>query len=465
MASIELLQAHKIAEQKRAEARRLRVERGLPVDQHKDPVKQAQLQANIARLRPGTKQAPGPTLAEMAAQLDQLPEHLGWHNVALSQLIRRKQVATPKPPAVHAPLLPLEQDTNSVGGAKPLPETIKVYPSIALAILRQEHSAAARIYYLLRAVDVEGRGWLRIDKIRQQLTSLKSNLRIAKKKTGENSAWRNLRGLLHRGEGIFWTRDNQDRLWLHGAARIAATLECPQLYGEPVAIPLKAFVAGIQQVRSYLYASFHAGREKTTSRGRGVERPISQRCLQEVSRLSARTQTRYNKTARLKVRKNYTLGGRSDNEMLQERLYQNMGNAFTFKDVKGRHGRRGASYIASRLPNSYHTPLVHEPRGRHSKINDTLQEIDLVTNVGEEGAEMEISASSLLTQRGNGSEPDYPELFYQDSKRASKASMREQDVDHFFVSHVRSGRKRCGFWYELPAEDPTSKTTRGNHFA
>ena len=462
MASPELLQALKLAEQKRVEARRLRVERGLPVDQHLDPAKRKALQANIARLQKGREPASQPTLAEMASQLNQLPAHLGWHNVALAKLIR--QATNEATPIVEQPLL-FPEILVAKPDEKQLATNVKVYPSIALAILRQEHSAAARIYYLLRAIDVEGRGWLRIDKVRQQLTSLKSNLRIAKKKTGENSAWRNLRGLLHRGEGIFWTRDNQDRLWLHGAARIAATLECPQLYGEPVAIPLKAFVDGIQQVRSYLYASFHAGREKTTSRGRGVERPISQRCLQEVSRLSARTQTRYNKTARLKVRKNYTLGGRSDNEMLQERLYQNMGNAFTFKDVKGRHGRRGASYIASRLPNSYHTPLVHEPRGRHSKINDTLQEIDLVTNVGEEGAEMEISASSLLTQRGNGSEPDYPELFYQDSKRASKASMREQDVDHFFVSHVRSGRKRCGFWYELPAEEPNPKTTRGNHFA
>ena len=454
MLSDDLRKALEIADKKRAEARRLRLAQGLPVDQHQDPASVARLQNNISRIHPSQTEPEQPTLAELTETINALPAHLGWHNVALTELVRRNAEPKPAEPVVQQLPIPLETSEPTPDVPKPYPETVKVYPSIAAAILRKESSAPARIYFLLRTIDTNGRGCLSLDLIQDELTTSKKPLRIAKAKTSDKNAWRNLRGLLRRGDGIFWTRDEENNcLWLHSAARIALAMGCKQIHGEPIAVPVSAFVEGIQQVRAYLYASFHAGREKINKQGRGVDRPISQASLLTVTAVSGRTQTRYNEVAKLKVRKNYAIGGHSDDDALKERLCEKWGNAFTFKDYKGRHGRRGSSYVASRLPNSYHTSLLHVARGRHSKINDILQDIDLVTNVGEEGAEAEVSASSLLTQRGNGSGQDNRELFYQDSKRASKASSHERDIDHFFISHVRSRRKQCGFWYEIPALD------------
>ncbi len=444
----ELERAHKLLLHKREASRRLRLERGLPVDQHLDPVKHKAFREQYARRQAKTL----PTLAEMVEAAAQLPAHLGWHSTPVAELVRRKQLAdkATAEEAEQPPLFPEEEpivpSIDPVGEIDPKTATVKVYPTIALAILRREHSAAGRVYFLLR----------------ERLTAKPSKFRIViHRRTSKQNAWRNLRGLLKRGEGIFWTRDEKHhRLWLHGAHRIALALGCEKLADEPVLLPVKGFLQGIQKVRAYLLASFHTGREKLNKHGRHVDRPISQAQLEALSAVSDRSQRRYHKAARVKVRKNYTLGTVCEADELKERLYDKWGNAFAFKDVKGRHGRAGNCYLASRLPNSYQTSLAQCARGRQQKINAYLDGIDLVPNVGEEGAEAAVSASSLLTQRGNGSGRDSVKLFFHNAKLAGRASGREREVDHFFASHVRSRLKRCSFWYELPAEDRAGEVRR-----
>ncbi len=448
----------KLTEQKRAEARQVRLARGLPVDQHLDPVKHQAFREQYARRQ---AQKP-PTLAEMVEAAAQLPAHLGWHSTPVAELVRKKQLAdaAAAEAAEQPPLFPEKEPaaptppTDPVGEINPKTATVKVYPSIALAILRREHSAAGRIYFLLRALDPHGRGWLSVKYVRKKMCAKRSGFRIAKRGVSEDNAWRNLRGLLKRGDGLFWSHDpKQGRLWLHGMQRIALALNCSRLTDEPVLLPVKGFLQGIQKVRAYLLASFHTGREKLNKHGRHVDQPISQARLQALSAVSDRSQRRYHKVARVKVRKNFTLGTVCEADELKERLYDKWGNAFAFKDVKGRHGRAGNRYLASRLPNSYQTSLAQCARGRQQKINAYLDGIDLVPNVGEQGAEASVSASSLLTQRGNGSGRDSVKLFFHNAKLAGRASRREREVDHFFASHVRSRVKRCGFWYELPAEE------------
>ena len=49
------------------------------------------------------------------------------------------------------------------GGGIPLAEireTVTVYPSLLLAMLKQNQEAAGRVYLLLRYLDKAGRGWL-----------------------------------------------------------------------------------------------------------------------------------------------------------------------------------------------------------------------------------------------------------------------------------------------------------------
>lgn len=93
-------------------------------------------------------------------------------------------------------------------------------------MLKQHQEAPGRVWLLLRAIDHDGRGWLTVDEARKQLTGKDSPLRCC--------GWRRLRQLLREGTGIFWHRDEQDRLWLGGAHRIAYTLDCGRLQGFPL---------------------------------------------------------------------------------------------------------------------------------------------------------------------------------------------------------------------------------------
>src|SRR5690606_20744150 len=110
-----------------------------------------------------------------------------------------------------------------------------------------------RVYFLLRVIDSAGRGWLPIEHVRQQLTQKDSPVKFC--------GWRRLRQLLREGEGIFWQRDDQDRLWLIGAHRIAYKLDSARLQGFPVELPISALLGGIQAVRAAFYATFHGGRD------------------------------------------------------------------------------------------------------------------------------------------------------------------------------------------------------------
>ncbi len=184
----------KLTEQKRAKARQARLDRGLPVDQHLDPIKHQAFREQYARRQ---AQKP-PTLAEMVEAAAQLPAHLGWHSTPVAELVRKKQLAdaaaaeAAEQPFIFPEKEPVVPSIDLVGEIDPQTATVKVYPAIALAILRREHSAAGRIYFLLRALDPHGRGWLSVKYIRKKMCAERSGFRIAKRGVSEDNAWRNL---------------------------------------------------------------------------------------------------------------------------------------------------------------------------------------------------------------------------------------------------------------------------------
>ena len=60
-----------------------------------------------------------------------------------------------------------------------------VQPSLLVGMLKQEVAAIGRIYLLCRHLDADGRGWLSIAALREQLTAKESPLRVC--------GWRRLR--------------------------------------------------------------------------------------------------------------------------------------------------------------------------------------------------------------------------------------------------------------------------------
>ena len=246
----------------------------------------------------------------------------------------------------------------SVSAASCAAQTVVVHPTILLAMLRQHLEAPGRVWLLLRAIDRDGRGWLDVEDIRRHFTEKDSPHLIC--------GWRRLRQLLVQGEGLFWHRDDQDRLWLYGAHRIAYKLDSGRLQGFPVELPISALLGGIQSVRAAFYATFHGGRDS---------KPISRETLESLSGIPGRTQLEYDRVARVERRRNIAVGERYSQEHAQDRAWKQGRAVFHFVDTEGRQGRQGREYVAWHLPNSYRADYQRRSRGSRKRLNRKLADL------------------------------------------------------------------------------------------
>ena len=283
-------------------------------------------------------------------------------------------------------------------------------------MLKQDQAAAGRVYLLLRHLDKNGRGWLPVDEIRERLTRKESPLKVM--------GWRRLRQLFHQGEGVFWERDDQDRLWLRSALKIALELDCHRLQGKRVELPLKALLGGIGTVRAHFYASFHSGRS--------TDNPISRDTLESITGLSPRTQRAYDHLAGVKRQRNMAVGPKNNKISAEEQYWQRGRAVFTFVDALGKQGPKNREYLAWQLPNSYQAPHQQRSKGRQKKINQQL--VSLVEN-GVQGNDQH----------------EVDKLFWRDGAAAGKAYSREQELDAYWprgATRQRSGQ----LWWVLVSE-------------
>lgn len=323
-----------------------------------------QAQARLLELRATLgieTKATSPSLLPVASK----PEPINWMRLnAEAELQRRREhagilTAYPNPclcaSSGHSqpPRIITEPPSGSAS-----PQSIVVHPTLVLALLREKLEAPGRVYFLLRFVDHQGRGWLRIEDIRRELTHKDSLLKIC--------GWRRLRQLLSQGEGLFWRQDAQDRLWLKGLHRIAYRLDFGRLQGFPIELPIKALLGGIQAVRAAFYACFHGGRDS---------KPISRETLRTVSGIAERTQRDYDYLAQIKRQRNIAIGDRYFQENAQERAWQHGRATFHFIDTQGRQGRAGREYVAWHLPNSYRAAYQRRSRGSRKRLNRKLADL------------------------------------------------------------------------------------------
>ena len=269
--------------------------------------------------------------------------------------------------------------------------SVVVHPTLLLAILKQNLEAPGRVWLLLRAIDSQGQGWLKIEDIRCLLTTTDSPWRIC--------GWRRLRQLLKQGQDIFWQRDNQDRLWLRGAHRIAYTLDSGRLQGFPVELPVRALLGGIQDTRAAFYACFHGGRD---------QKPISRQTLNQITGIAERTQRTYDQVARIKRQQNIAIGERFTQEKAQERAWTQGRGVFRFVDAQGLQGRENQEYIAWHLPNSYQANYQSRSRGSRKRLNRKLADLlkKGITGNGENKVKKVFFPTGTLAARACSRDPD-----------------------------------------------------------
>jgi hypothetical protein len=336
---------------------------------------------------------------------------------------------------------------------------VRISPTLAAHCLDRSHryhdatlDGPYRLYKILHALDEHGRGWLANNEVEPLLSKKDSPFYIYGR--------RQLKIILRRGEGLFWQRvksKGQVRIRLVGRAKVVAALGCGRLRGKEAELPL-SYLLGSGRGRqaganAALYAAVHAGRFRPDRGPSGVEkpRPISRAKLQELAGCSNYRQRSYERRMKITVQRNiHILGAHSDYDL--ERARQHLGlPAYKHTDYQGkinRH-RRGAAYIAVRLPNSYQIPdaiCVVQSR-RQRTINRFLDGLCHLGSGGSEGEEIvrlyhSDAATAVRAGQRDGDTPAYWPMMHNSAARLWQTlQVRSNDFSRPFVKSQDSGCK------------------------
>lgn len=320
--------------------------------------------------------------------------------------------ATPQPQPAQPQRTPAPAPAQPQPAAVALADSVRVYPDLAVAILRTDTAATARLYYLARCLDAPGRGMVAVADLRATYAAGAKQV----------MSWRRMRQILTAGEGVFWTADAPGRIRLHGPAHIALTLGVERLTGRPVALPRGDLLKGMQHFRATLLSVWYAGKQDDN----GNAAPFSRGKLAEISGVSESSQRTYGKLANVTDRQHFAIGPAAGTAAAEDAAYAHRG-AFVLTDWRGRHGEAKQRYLAWRLPNSHQSPLQRLPKGRQRRINSRL--------------------TSCFVGRGN--DLDNMRVFWpSDGKRATDgylAAGRTLEPD----TSKRTRLRGAGFWYPL----------------
>jgi hypothetical protein len=335
---------------------------------------------------------------------------------------------TPAPHHAHRPSSPVSDSDLSA-------QFIKLYPDIALALLREQLVAPGRLWLLLRAIDSTGRGWIELHSARHWVTRRESPLRIV--------GWRQMRKLLASGDGLFWDRAGR-RIWLRSPLRVAAAMGIGHLRYQPIGLPLTALLQGIGLVRAHFYASFHSGRRSEKTRS-ARSAPIARATLQALCHRSRCTQRAYERRAGVQKRRNFAIGQPLALADHQHQAWERGRAVFRIADHHGRAGRKGVTYTAWQLPNSYRGPHEKQPIGRQKRMNHKLADLFMkgMTGNGER-------ADHTCPPEGDGER-----RFFDDGAAAAARYNRGQDTDIYWPcrqASAPSAGQQCRLWHWLPPQ-------------
>ena len=359
------------------------------------------------------QRVPTKTEANSSAKSSDLtfPAHLGWGNDrVLHPVGQQDKVETLEGFSAENPPLQAPRTLNIPASphANQAKTHIAIHPRLAAAFLKHEVATSARIWLLLRQIDVRGCGWVTIDSAKQLLTEKNTALRVC--------GWRQLRNLLRAGNSIFWHRD-KERIWLRSVANVASQLEVHQL-NRPITLPTTTLLANIKTVRANFYAISHSQRKS----------PISRAKLADITGVSERTQRRYDQVAQIQKTANYCLELPSDDP--QNAAWHQRHAAFDFIDKHGRYGPAGKQYRAFQLPNSYTISYQTAAKGRTRKINQQLRQ-DLVKHRAQGNGRSQIDEQRVFGRK----------LFFDNGRAASI-----QNGDSYLKTQ---GNIRRAFWTYL----------------
>jgi len=103
--------------------------------------------------------------------------------------------------------------------------------------------------------------------------------------------------------------------------------------------------------------------------------PIARVTLAGLSGVGASSQRAYEIQTKLKVQANFAVGEVATEENRENRAWTQGQAVFDLTDYRGQQGRKGETYLAWQLPNSYLGHHQHRPKGRQKRINRELKDL------------------------------------------------------------------------------------------
>lgn len=309
-------------------------------------------------------------------------------------------------------------------------EEITIYPDLALAMLQQKHTAAGRLWLLLRRLDEHGRGWFYATEIHELFASTTSAWRFCSQ--------RQLRNLLVQGNDLFWQRSDNcsagGRIWLRSPARVAHALGLSQLTMKPVAMPAAVLLDSIGTVRAHFFAVFHSSRNG--------DKPVSRQTVAGITGVSRRSQQAYEAKSGIHTERNWAVGEECSQELLQQRAWRHGAAVFQLTDDRGKLGPAGQAYIAWQLPNSYCGPYSPQPARANKRINRKLT--DLLKQGITGNGERKVDEPTPQSDVGSTSR------YHAHGRAAARSYNRDASNDHYWLAS--SPYRRYRVWYLLAAQ-------------
>jgi len=298
-------------------------------------------------------------------------------------------------------------------------QTLKVYPCLAQAAMKQRLDRLYRVWTLARSIDPMGRGYIRVADIEELIQT--EDIKGLSPGT--------LRRLLKSGMPTFWDvfyKDGERWVGLRGLRRVCVALDLTSLPENVVLIPVR----WAKTVKGFRAACYGSGFPTSV-----MSNPISRATIENKTGRTPRTQRAYDRAlaGQLKKRDNARIVDRKPKHGTELSL------GLYVDKVRTPEGDEEI-VLLQRLPNSYRVEFKRGPRGMTGRVNGELKEpFDHVAKGKRE------------------------KLFYRDPQAATKRIHQRRENDWFCVAGVTIGGRpvnqtigRTALWTEVQrANDKT----------
>lgn len=161
--------------------------------------------------------------------------------------------------------------------------------------------------------------------------------------------------------------------------------------------------------------------------------PIARETLVGLCGVGRSSQRNYEKRVGLQPETNIAIGEPATKEATEDRAWTHGQAVFELKDFRGYQGKKGKTYLAWQLPNSYIGSHVHRPKGRQRRINRQLN--DLVMK-------------GMLGNVENVEDESRPgKTYFTECKQAIRSSRRSNQPDCYWKQN--QSRDRYYVWQSL----------------